>query len=138
MLLSCLTLGGSALAQEYECPKADHKARPEQVFAARIDAMQRGDMQAIACSYAEDAVVIFPGSVVRGRTEIMKAFLAFASAFGGGPPNVTSITRSEDVLFVTYTLVTPGVSVPDGSVPPSSRVVPTSGSRQRPRRSPMR
>lgn len=114
-LLSSLLVGGVASANAPECPKADKQATPEQVFAARIEAMQRGDFQAIACSYAEDAVVIFPGTVIRGREAIMRAFADFAGVLGGAPPVVTSSTEAGNVLLITYEVHTPRVSIPDGS-----------------------
>ena len=102
-------------ALAWDCPQPDKQATAQQIFDARIAALQVGDLNTIACSYAEDAVVIFPGSVVTGRDAIMDAFIAFASTFGGAAPTITSTTMADNVLLVTYTLSTPNASIPDGS-----------------------
>ncbi len=115
VVMASLLVGGPALAKPDTCPKPDKKATPEQVFAARLVAMQQGDLAAIACSYAKDAVVVFPGSVIRGREAIMEAFLAFAGALGGTPPTITSTTQADDNLLVTYEVITPTISIPDGA-----------------------
>jgi hypothetical protein len=116
LAVATLLVGGSALAfDEKDCPKVDRKATPEQVFASRIAAMQTGDMVAIACTYEEDAVVMFPNQVIRGRDAIMQAFMQFAGVLGGAAPTITSTTTADDVLNVTYEVYTPTVSIPDGS-----------------------
>ncbi|MDQ3262905.1 MAG: nuclear transport factor 2 family protein [Myxococcota bacterium] len=115
VVMASLLVGGPALAKPDTCPKPDKKATPDQVFAARLLAMQQGDIEAIACSYDQDAVVVFPGSVIRGREAIMQAFLAFAGALGGTPPTITSTTEADDTLLVTYEVITPTLSIPDGA-----------------------
>lgn len=115
VVVASMLVGGASFANPDECPKADKQATPQQVFDARLAAMQRGDLGAIACSYAEDAVVVFPGAVIEGREAIMTAFLEFAGALGGTPPTITSTTSAHEVLLVTYEVHTPDLSIPDGS-----------------------
>ncbi len=114
---AALLLASPALAQsmDWKCGPADKSVTPEQLFAARIEAMRRGDLNTVACTYQEDAVVLFPGQVVTGRDAIMQAFIEFSGQFGGALPTVLSTTASEDVLLVTYSLHTPTGSIPDGS-----------------------
>lgn len=99
----------------WHCGRPDRHATPTQVLQARFAAMARQDLNAIACSYAEDAVVILPGSVVRGRDAVMQAFAGFAALLGGAAPTIASLTAADEVVLVLYSVTTPSVSIPDGA-----------------------
>ena len=115
VLSTCLLLGTAALAKDKGCPKPDKKATAVEVLDARMQAFFAGDIDRLMRFYAEDAVVVLPGSVVRGRDAIRQAFLAFGSAFGGVMPTITSVTSADDVVLADPLLITPGPSIPDGA-----------------------
>jgi ketosteroid isomerase-like protein len=98
-----------------QCPKVDKHRTAAEVFAARTAAMAAGNLDLAFCLYAEDAVVVMPGSVVRGREAIKAAFIQFGAMFGGLIPPPSTVTAEGDVVLVTFSLVTSGASIPDGA-----------------------
>jgi len=121
LLAVSLLLGGLAHASDekkgggFECPKVSKKATTAEVFEARMAALGAGNLDLAFCYYAEDAVVVMPGSVVKGREAIKAAFVQFGSLFGGALPAPSTLTIEGEVALVTFSMVTPGVSVPDGA-----------------------
>jgi ketosteroid isomerase-like protein len=121
LVLLPLLLGGLARASDekkgagFECPKVSRKASAAEVFEARLAALNAGNLELAFCYYAEDAVVVMPGSVVQGREAIKAAFVQFGSLFGGVLPTPSSVTVGGDVVLATFSLAMPGVSIPDGA-----------------------
>lgn len=122
LVLLPLLMGGLSLASEgkkkedgFKCPKVSKKTKAADVFAARMAALYAGNLDLAFCYYAKDAVVVMPGSVVKGREAIKTAFVEFGSLFGGLIPEPSSVTVQGDVVLVTFSIETPGVSVPDGA-----------------------
>lgn len=120
LLVLSLLCGGLAAASDtkqagFECPKLSKKATAAEVFADRMAALNAGNLDLAFCYYAEDAVVVMPGSVVRGREAIKAAFVQFGSLFGGVLPVPSTVTVEGDVVLATFSLFTPGASVPDGA-----------------------
>ena len=99
----------------FQCPKMSKHRTAAEVFADRMAALNAGNMDLAFCYYAEDAVVVMPGSVVQGREAIKAAFIQFGSLFGGVIPAPSTVTVEGDVVLVTFSLVTPGASIPDGA-----------------------
>lgn len=115
-----LLTGGLAAASDtksagFECPKLSRKATAAEVFADRMAALNAGNLDLAFCYYAEDAVVVMPGSVVRGREAIQAAFVQFGSLFGGVLPAPSTVTVEGEVVLVTFSLVTAGASIQDGA-----------------------
>jgi hypothetical protein len=108
--LSCM--GGD---QELNCPWGQWLWTPQQVFEYRYDAIVRGDMDAIMCTYSPDAVLVLPGSIIRGRENIRPAFEALMGLFGGIAPTVTSTTVADNIMLMTFYVNTPMLSIPDGA-----------------------
>lgn len=113
--LLAVLLAAPSLANDTRCPPVDPHRTPQQTFDARNAALAAGDSTAAFCTYAEDAVVVMPGTVVRGRANVQAAFLNFGALFGGAQPNVTSATEADDVLLITYTLTGPTLTIADGA-----------------------
>lgn len=97
------------------CPIRYNFRTPQQVMADHIAALEAGDLQRAMCDYAQDAVVIMPGSVIRGRAAITEGFSQFYQLFGGRVPTITSMTIEGEVAFDTFTLETEFASIPDGA-----------------------
>jgi hypothetical protein len=97
------------------CPLPDFRATAQEIFDRRFQALLAGDIQTLTCLYAPDATVMLPGSIVRGRANIVPAFLQFGSLFGGAVPQLTSVTADRFVVMANFTLVGPTLSIPDGS-----------------------
>ncbi len=121
VVLSSLLIGLQAEAGEaktggaFQCPKLSKHSTAAEVFAARMAALSVGNMDLAFCYYAEDAVVVMPGTVVRGREAIKAAFVQFGSMFGGAIPAPSSVTVDGEVVLVTFSLVTSGASIQDGA-----------------------
>ncbi|WP_369258998.1 nuclear transport factor 2 family protein [Geodermatophilus amargosae] len=87
---------------------------PQEVFEHHVAAIGAGEADAIAADYAEDAVLITPDQVVRGRDGVRELF---ASLLGELPDAVWDIpTRvfEGDVLFIEWTAVAEKARVLDG------------------------
>lgn len=97
------------------CPFPDIWATPRQIFDRRFQALLAGDIQTLSCLYAPDATVMLPGMIVRGRANIVPAFLQFGAIFGGAVPQLTSVTADHFVVMANFSLVGETLSVPDGS-----------------------
>jgi uncharacterized protein (TIGR02246 family) len=120
LLVLPLLFGGFAAASDakdaaFECPKLSKHRTAAEVFADRMAALNAGNLDLAFCYYAEDAVVVMPGSVVRGREAIKAAFVQFGSLFGGVLPAPSTVTVEGEVVLVTFSLFTPGASIPDGA-----------------------
>lgn len=122
MLVVVLLVSGSALAADkqdgsssFECPKLSKKLTAEEVFAGRMEALKAGNLDLAFCYYAEDAVIVLPGSVVRGREQAKGAFANFGAAFGGIIPEPSTLTFAGEIALATFTLETPYASVQDGA-----------------------
>ncbi|WNG46118.1 nuclear transport factor 2 family protein [Archangium minus] len=122
MFVMSLLVAGQSLASPkkdkdpaFECPKLSKKLSAEEVFTGRMEALLDGDLDLAFCYYAEDAVIVLPGSVVQGREQARIAFMNFGSVFGGLIPHPSSVTIAGDVVLATFSLVTPHASVQDGA-----------------------
>jgi hypothetical protein len=120
VLLGTLLLAGTALAKPkdgvgFECPKLSKNLTTLEVFNARQAAINAGNIDLAFCYYDENAVVVMPNAVVRGREAIKQAFLQFGSLFGGAFPEPSSVTVEGETLMVTFSLETADFSIPDGA-----------------------
>ncbi|QRK05040.1 nuclear transport factor 2 family protein [Archangium violaceum] len=122
MFVMVLLVAGQGLAEPkkdkdpaFECPKLSKKLSAEEVFAGRMEALLAGNLDLAFCYYAEDAVIVLPGSVVQGREQVRIAFTNFGSVFGGVIPQPSSVTISGEIVLATFSLDTPHASVQDGA-----------------------
>jgi hypothetical protein len=99
----------------YRCPSGLEKRTPAQVWADRIEAMKVGDLDRVMCDYAKDAVVLTPGGIARGKDQIRFGLQMMFQLLGGVLPTVTTLQTADDVVFVTFTVDTPIVSIVDGA-----------------------
>ena len=108
--------GGGILGRDPDgCPFPDIWATPRQVFDRRFQALLAGDIRTLSCLYAPDATVMLPGTIVRGRSNLVPAFLQFGAIFGGAVPQLTSVTADHFVVMANFSLVGETLSIPDGS-----------------------
>jgi ketosteroid isomerase-like protein len=78
---------------------------PEQIIQRHVEAADRGDAAAMAADYAEDAVILEPGRVVRGRAAIQATF---DGVFGANARLKFTVTPTHiwsegEVGFITWT-----------------------------------
>jgi ketosteroid isomerase-like protein len=113
-----LMAGGVGAAQpedSFECPKLSKKLSTAEVFEGRMAALREGNLDLAFCYYAEDAVVVMPGSVIRGREQVKAGFVSFGALFGGQLPQLSSLTVEGDVVLVTFSITGDIASIEDGA-----------------------
>lgn len=113
-------LDRAASAVPSHCPNDLHQRTPEQVLEDHRAALAAGDLDAVACNYASDAVVISDGGIDVGHDEIRASLEFFLVFFGGVQPVVTQqitteMPRNKDhMVRLLFTFDAPCVSIPDG------------------------
>jgi ketosteroid isomerase-like protein len=78
---------------------------PQQIFQAHVTAIGAGDVDAIAADYAEDAVVITPDQVARGRDGVRQLFTALLGDLPDAEWSVPTQVYEGNVLFIEWTAV---------------------------------
>ncbi len=99
----------------FTCRAGTENWTAQQVIQERIAALVAGDMNRVMCTYAVDAVVIMPGTVIRGRPAIERGFIGFFQLFGGSVPIFDSMDFANGVALVTFHISGPVFSIPDGA-----------------------
>lgn len=100
-----------SLASAPGCPAWWFLRSPQQVVEDHIAALGTGDLDLIMCDYADDAVVVMPGSVLTGKDQIRAGLAQFIGLFGGATPEITSLTAGGAAVLGTWRLETPNVLV---------------------------
>ena len=87
---------------------------PEEVFAHHAQALGAGDLDEIVADYADDAVVITPAGVMRGKDGVRAAFTQLL----GDVPNASWDLKTQiyegDVLFLEWVADSASTRVDDG------------------------
>lgn len=83
--------------------EASLTARTEAVMARNEAAFGRGDLDAVLANYAEDALLVRPGKVHRGRAEIRGMFNDVFARFAGLTPQSQTLTVAGHLALLTWT-----------------------------------
>jgi ketosteroid isomerase-like protein len=75
---------------------------PQDVFAHHVQALGAGDLDEIAADYAEDAVVISPSGVQRGKDGVRSAFTQLLSDLPNAAWDLKTQIYEGDVLFLEW------------------------------------
>jgi len=78
-------------------------ARTEALMARNEAAFSRGDLDAVLANYAEDAVLVRPGKIHRGREQIRGMFSDVFSRFAGLTPQSQTLTVAGRLALLTWT-----------------------------------
>jgi hypothetical protein len=87
---------------------------PEEIFEHHAAALNAADLDAIMADYAEDAVVISPQGVVRGRPAIRDLLAGALSALPAAAFQMVTPVYSEDALLLRWTADSKTNAIPDG------------------------
>lgn len=87
---------------------------PQEIFQHHAEALVSGDIDEIAADYADDAVLITPSGVMRGRAEIRQWFGDLLARLPEARLDVPTQVFEADVLFIEWTAETPTGRVRDG------------------------
>jgi predicted SnoaL-like aldol condensation-catalyzing enzyme len=115
LALAAAQLSTPAAAADADCPRQLHRRSPEQVVEAHLAAFRSANAALLACDYANDALVMLPGMVVRGREAIESTFAGFLQAAGPvASVTVSSTTADGGTVLVTYAVESEHIVVPNG------------------------
>lgn len=89
-------------------------AQTEAVMARNEAAFARGDLEGVVANYAEDAVLVRPGKVYRGRAEIRAMFAGVFAHFAGLTPQSNTMTVAGRLALLTWTATSPAGQVVQG------------------------
>ncbi|MBB3086555.1 nuclear transport factor 2 family protein [Geodermatophilus sabuli] len=78
---------------------------PQEIFQSHVTAIGAGDVDAVVADYAEDAVLITPDGVTRGRDGIRQVFTSLLGDLPDAQWTAPTQVYEGDVLFVEWTAV---------------------------------
>jgi len=87
---------------------------PQEVFQHHAQALGAGDLDEIVADYADDAVFITPGGVVRGKDGIRSAFTQLLADVPNAAWALPTQIYEDDVLFLEWTADAEKTRVEDG------------------------
>jgi uncharacterized protein (TIGR02246 family) len=87
---------------------------PEEVFAHHAQALGAGDLDEILADYADDAVFISPGGVLRGKDGIRAAFTRLLDDVPDAVWELKTQIFEGDVLFLEWAADSAATRVDDG------------------------
>ena len=78
---------------------------PQEIFQHHVAAVGAGDVDAIVADYAEDAVLVTPEGVTRGRDGIRQVFTSLLGDLPDAAWEVPTQVFEGDVLLIEWTAV---------------------------------
>ena len=87
---------------------------PQEIFAHHASALMAGDVDGIVADYAEDAVLITPAEVFRGRDGVRGWVKGMLAALPDATWDVSTQVFEGDVLFIEWSAAATGSRVTDG------------------------
>jgi ketosteroid isomerase-like protein len=78
---------------------------PQEIFQAHLSAIGAADLDAIVADYAEDAVLVTPDGVLRGRDDIRGVFAGLLGELPDAAWDVPTQHFVGDLLFIEWTAV---------------------------------
>ena len=78
---------------------------PQEIFAHHASALMAGDVDGIVADYAEDAVLVTPDGVVRGRDGIREVFVGLLGEIPDADWDIPTRHYVDDLLFIEWTAV---------------------------------
>ena len=87
---------------------------PEEVFAHHAQALGAGDLDEIVADYADDAVMITPTGVMRGKDGVRAVFTQLLSDVPNASWDLPTQIYEGDVLFLEWVANSASTRVDDG------------------------
>jgi len=87
---------------------------PEEVFGHHVQALGAGALDEIVADYADDAVMITPAGVMRGKDGVRVVFTQLLSDVPNASWNVKTQIYEGDVLFLEWVADSASTRVDDG------------------------
>jgi len=87
---------------------------PQEVFRHHAQALGAGDLEGIVADYADDAVLITPGGVLRGQDGVRKGFTQLLADVPDAAWDIRTEIYEGDVLFLEWAADAAATRVEDG------------------------
>ena len=87
---------------------------PEKVFAHHAQALGAGDLNEIAADYADDAFIITPAGVQRGKDGVRQVFIQLLADVPNAAWDLKTQIYEDDVLFLEWAANAGPTRVEDG------------------------
>jgi uncharacterized protein (TIGR02246 family) len=87
---------------------------PQEVFRHHAQALGAGDLEGIVADYADDAVFITPGGVLRGQDGVRKGFTQLLADVPDAAWDIRTEIYEGDVLFLEWAADAAATRVEDG------------------------
>ena len=87
---------------------------PQEIFAHHASALMAGDVDELVADYAEDAVIITPAGLFRGRDGVREWVDGMLTALPEATWDVPTQVYEGDVLFIEWSAVAKASRVTDG------------------------
>jgi ketosteroid isomerase-like protein len=98
-----------------DCPRGLHRRSPEETIRQHLAFINAGDLDAAMCDYADDAIVMLPGQVVRSKQQIRMGLEGMSALLGGALPELLTLTVADSLVLITFTAQGTPCVIPDGS-----------------------
>jgi ketosteroid isomerase-like protein len=87
---------------------------PQEIFQHHAEALIAGDIDEIVADYADDAVFITPGGVLRGKDGVRQGFTSLLADLPAAKWDVPTQIFEGDVLFIEWNAVSASTRAMDG------------------------
>ena len=78
---------------------------PQEIFQHHVAAIGAGDVDGIVADYTDDAVLITPEGVTRGRDGVRQVFTSLLGDLPDAQWDIPTLVFEGDVLFIEWTAV---------------------------------
>jgi hypothetical protein len=87
---------------------------PQEIFEHHATALVAGDLEGIVSDYADDALIITPGGVLRGKDGVREAVTSLLGELPDADWAVPTQVFEDDILFIEWSAVSEKSRVRDG------------------------
>jgi hypothetical protein len=86
---------------------------PQEVFEHHGAVLVAGDIDGIVEDYSDDAIMITPGGVLRGKDGVRKAFVTMLGDVPDAAWEIPTQIFADDILFITWSATTEKTRIRD-------------------------
>ncbi len=87
---------------------------PQEVFQHHGEALMAEDLDGIVADYSDDAVVMTPDGVLRGKDGVRQAFVKLLGDLPGAKWELPTMLFEDDILLLEWKAVSEKVKAEDG------------------------